>query len=191
MMESIDNIPNLKSLECRPVESYIVELLQDDRLLTCAESLQKNISDEINYIGQLPMPVFQEFASLVDDRLTAIEYKELVMRAAHASAAFVDNDAFRKVRQYPYKLTQGDMEKNLEELAALDFDCIVDPTTKKIWILLDIGWDRAALLKALKLLRDLPFSVQLCEKAHGSGAKLMALHQAYGSRFASIEQFHI
>ena len=103
------------------------------------------------------------------------------MSAAHASVAYVHNDAFCKVQRYPYILTQGDIHANLADFAKVDFDTIRDHTAKKIYVLLDAGWDRAKLINALMLLRDHPWSVQLVEKAHAAGACYMPLHKNYGS----------
>ena len=80
---------------------------------------------------------------------------------------------------FPWKLTQGDIAANLEALSESNA-AVADPTTAQIKSLLGLGYSRAALVDAVALLREVPWSALGVEQAHGSVACIHKLHKGCG-----------
>ena len=59
---------------------------------------------------------------------------------------------------------------------------VVDPIVQKIIYLLAAGWPTHRIVAGIMLWRDIPFTTDLVEQAHGSGASLMLAHKSYCER---------
>jgi hypothetical protein len=76
---------------------------------------------------------------------------------------------FSQLRQFPWSLAIGDIENNLDTLAA-STDEISDLCTAKIKQLLQAGHNRTVLKDGIALLREVPWSTAGVEQSHGSCA---------------------
>lgn len=78
----------------------------------------------------------------------------------------------------PLSLTQGDIDQLLDGLAAMDATSL-DPLSKKVRALLDLGMPRARLRRAILLMAQAPGTTGLVEQNHASGAVLLRHYQSY------------
>ena len=102
---------------------------------------------------------------------------DLVFKAAFTTAAYLQYDVFHQLRELPLSLTQGDIAGNLEALAGRALADDADPRSKKgVKFLVDIGFSRERLSRALTLAREAPCSTSLIEQGHVAAALLNRYH---------------
>ena len=80
---------------------------------------------------------------------------------------------------WPWKLTRGDVKKNLEEVRGLAEHELTDGTVAKIRFLLDAQYNEEQIALGIRLLGDAPFSTLDVEQAHGSLAVIRRYHQGF------------
>ena len=67
--------------------------------------------------------------------------------------------------------------ENVEKLAACAVADVRHPTVMQLTRLLDIGVPHSRVVRALRLAREAPFSVNLVEQSHGGGAAILRQHK--------------
>ena len=89
----------------------------------------------------------------------------------------------RNIRSYPWKLVEGDVWHNLDELMRHPEPAAEwDDTTRKIYTLLRlqlVEW-RDRVVEALMLLKEIPWSIAGVEQGHASAAIVSRLHPMSG-----------
>ena len=134
--------------------------------------------EELGCLERISNASWDRLAEVVQD-CSGSQLQSAALHSAHASIAFLDRRVFQVAKGFPWKLTQGDIAANLEALSESNA-AVADPTTAQIKSFLGLGYNRAALVDAVALLREVPFSTLGVEQAHGSVACIHKLHKGCG-----------
>ena len=163
----------------RPAESLVLEFLEDDRFLKRAHELKQLIDEEFDYVMSLPDYCWQRLAAIAFSHdITMDSIRSLAFSCMSVSMGYLHWDVFEPLQHYPLRLTQGDIIANVDALAALEVsDPSLDDFTLKLKLMVDLGLPRGTYYSLIKFMRDeIPFSTDLIEKAHASGAILKRSH---------------
>jgi len=163
-------------------ESYQEELFQDDRILKRRRELEDTIKEEIDYIASLPDSLWDRLSCCIDGACDGTELKHKALNCAMITSAYINRETFAALDEEPLCLAVGNVEANLEALAARQ-DPARDVVTRQVQDLLKEGSiSIARMARAFRLLRETPLTTNLVEQAHGQGACLMKYHETYGER---------
>lgn len=166
------------SVAAFPLEAFLLEVMEDDRLCRNLPALEACVLEELSCLERISNASWDRLAEVVQD-CSGSQLQSAALLSAHASVAFLDKRVFQVARGFPWKLTQGDIAANLEALSESNA-AVADPTTAQIKSLLGLGYNRAALVDAVALLREVPWSTLGVEQAHGSVACIHKLHKGCG-----------
>ena len=164
-----------------PMESLLLELLQDDRLLMRVGELKQVLLDEISYLDKLPDYFWRRAAACIEIGFDYRDLRHLTLRGAHIGLAYAHMEIFVRIGQGPFTLTQGHIESNLDELATWATPSS-SHTVRKIQACLADGYPTAKLVRALQLLKEVPFSTNAVEEGHAAEACLIKFHETHGER---------
>ena len=173
------------SLASLPTETILLKIMKDDRVLRQVADFEQTLEDKITYIETLPIYCFERLRRIagdLDNDYSVADLKHDTLEAAHISVAYVFVKLLYFVHRLPFKLTQGDIGRNLEELFATAEDQISDHLSLRIFHLHELGVSFQYLVRCLQLLRDTACTTNMVEQCHGSGACLMRDHQTYEER---------
>jgi hypothetical protein len=175
----------MAAISAYPSDALLTDLLEDDRVVKRLWHLQQCLEDEMHWVANLPQPVWALLSGAVGDSsggcpCSPRELRSSTIAAAHTSVAFVAVRVFNAAKQQPWSLAQGDIAKNLEELA-LSSHVPTEPTTQKIWRLLQAGFNRAQLIQGVELLREIGWSSASVEQQHGSASTVHRYRKTYGA----------
>lgn len=161
-----------------PADALQLELLEDCRVGGRLRELKECLDEEILFVESLGSLVWERLARIVGGTpaLLAPELRSLTLMCVYTTKAFIHRRLFATAEDYPWRLAQGDILANLQELCATDYSG-TDSATRQIKALLAAGFDRHRLADALGLLRDVPWTTVTVEQAHGSMAVLHKYHQ--------------
>jgi hypothetical protein len=158
----------IASLACYPADSISLALLEDDRFLMKAAELRQDMIEESEWVQQLPESFWDTVAgAIAEEGYTGRHLRSDALQAMRIAMAYLEKNMFLFVRQLPLSLTQGDIDTNLDELMKVDPKTL-DYTTRKIFFCAQFF--PLDCKRALRLLLDSPFSIQLVEKGHAAGA---------------------
>lgn len=169
----------IASVACRPVESAIVALMEDDRALMQSASLKAGCVEELGWIQSLPLGVWTKLAAVVGPGCSARELRSDALEAADVSMAYADKKFFRELGGMPWALAQGNISENLDKLAT-EARAPDDETAKKIWSLVKAGTNRVELVEAVQMLLQVRWSTSIVEQLHGTCASIHKLHKEMG-----------
>ena len=162
-----------------PAETFNLEMMEDDRFLARAPDLWVVVTEEARYVETLPRAVWDAVGSALSLKGGVVEdLRHLALQATSASLAYLDKHVFMKLREHPWSLTQGDIKAKVSALRSAD---VRDFTTNKLKNCLELLVPETVIVRALVLLKDMPCTTGLCEKAHAAGAFLRRHHCRYGS----------
>ena len=113
-------------------------MLIDDRFLKRAGELRATMEESVAYVMALPMYIFERAAPLVGEECSPLELRHCVVRSALIGTGYAYREAFRQLEEFPFSLTQGDVEQNLIDLQAAPLP-IKDPAAQGLRNLLDAG----------------------------------------------------
>jgi len=85
---------------------------------------------------------------------------------------------FQPLTELPFSLMQGNLDEQLDRLAACDPQTL-DPLSLKVRFLLEAQMPRARLKRALGLAMEVPFTINLVEQNHAGAALLLRQHRTY------------
>ena len=159
-----------------PVESMVLELLEDDRLLLRADYIRESMAAETSYVSKLPITFFAEIACIADLPLSGELLKHETLRSLHVGCGYVYGEAWHHLKCDPLALTQGDIAANVAALS----ERTLPPreyATRQMWHALRACFPDRRLVRTLLLLRDSPSTTGLAEKGHGMGAGVMTRHK--------------
>ena len=162
-----------------PVESCLSEVMSDDRCLRRSRVLRDALDEEMQFLIDLPMFVWERMARHIGDLMVS-EVRHLALEAAWRCIGYLHKEVFATFEAYPLRLCQGDIVANLERLR--EETGVADETTTKIKFIMQAGWPVDVLARGIDMWNDIPCSTDLVEQAHGSGASLMKHHKLYCER---------
>ena len=150
-------------------DSILADILEDDRVPMKASSLSDLMASELDYLMNLPVAVYELLAQMLGG-LSGSELQADVLEAGHTAAAYVHDKVIKPALRYPWKLLQGDVQQNLQELSTMPSAAVeeLDDTTSKIHRLLGLGYSRPELLAGLKLMGEVHWSTAVVEQGHAS-----------------------
>ena len=126
-----------------PMEAFMLESLEDDRLVRRLPEVKALLGDEMAYLHRLGEATWQRLATAL-----GLEdgpwVRSATLNVAHTSLAYLTRSVLSVAEERPFNLAVGDASSNLAALHAEDPSQIVDPTTLKIHRLLALGVQRQA-----------------------------------------------
>jgi hypothetical protein len=161
-------------------ESAAAVLLEDDRFLANNASVMQAMQEEQSYVISLRPAVWTYMLRLIGGDYTDTQLRSDAMCACRRSFAFAYKDAFRQLSHYPFSLTQGSIEKNLEQLVATPSQDIKQPFALQLHLAIQCGMPMESGAAILRLAKDGPCCTNMVEQSHGIGAQSMLVHRAQG-----------
>ena len=158
-----------------PFEMFILSLIKDDRLLLHFSGLKVAVFEKMFHVLTLPTLVWDRLAAVAMTTSEALRHE--TFKAMMIMFCWWWREVMYEVERLPLKLTQGDIKRNVDELASGVFDAeLVDEPVARRWRgCLQLGSARA-LVVLLTLLLNAPMSTAIVEQAHASSAVLMRQH---------------
>ena len=172
------------SISANVTDAVLTEALLDDRLVRRAAELKQVMLDEVLWVQGIDSFVWDRLATVVGAKQTGVGLANAAIHASYVQVAFAKFRVFNVLEAYPWSLAVGDIEDNLDDLAATDSP-ISDPTTQKIRVLLQQGYNRKQVALGVALFREVSFSTVAVEQAHASAACIHKYHPAYESLMLS------
>ena len=180
LVPSVAGFMAVAALGAYPAEAFLKEVLTDDRILRRMGEFRAALSEETSYLANLPPYVWSRLTDYVEGSYSAVELRDLTMKCAMISGAYIEKETLGPLDREPFTLAQGDIRGKLERLACAAPPSS-DPVTRKVQFLLHAGYESTDRMgRAFQMLQDMPFSVHMVEQAHGLGACLMKFHERYG-----------
>ena len=161
-------------------DAVLAEVLVDDRILRNARRLQGLMSDEVGWVEHIGSFTWGRLGAVSGYVGEVCELRGSVVHSSHVAASFIQDKVFSPLKDYPWRLALGDVDENLQILAATGGP-IRDSLTHKLRILLQMGYNKARLVSAVTLLREVPWSSVPVEQAHASAAVLHRFHPQYST----------
>ena len=159
-----------------PVESMVLVLLEDDRLLCRSDAVFEDFKAESHYVvAALPTALFDHIVNVVGLDVSGAELHSEALLSMHIGFGYCHMESFWEIGQFPWKLTQGNIEQNVADL----HDHAYEPTEKiasDMWLALRAGLPHALFVRTLKLVRDSAQTTLLTEKGHGQGRRIVQPH---------------
>ncbi len=168
-------------------DSILVDLLEDDRVARRIEALEETLADELAWVASLSESFWKRLASVEGKACFHRTLRSDCVVAASIGAAYIKRGLFNVARSYPWSLAIGNIEANLSRL--MQEENVQEPTALKVQALAAQGFNRAALVDGLMLLRDCHWSTVSVEQGHGSAAALHKHHKAYGHDMLMARSF--
>lgn len=157
-------------------ESPLAQMFEDDRLATVVEDIEAELECEQEALCSIPFVVWEALATIAGSTPHLVRHRSLL--AGHVQASYLEwrlQDAHR----LPWALCRGDMQENLERLAAEprpdDEGCAA-----KIWELMRLNVPVKLITDGLLLLSRLSWSSKRVEEGHVQGSRLVQLHKRNG-----------
>ena len=165
----------------RPAESFMQEVMDDDRLLRRLAVYKSAFEDELTYMSDFVSDYAWERVAAMGGMPVA-DLKHSAMVCGLISKAYVHKETFAIIEGEPWCLTQGDIVQNLKGLVAWDSEPrdVVTSRVKGAVASGLVSFERMA--RALTLVREMPWSTNVVEQSHGSAACLMKFHELYSEQ---------
>ena len=94
--------------------------MADGRVLRIVGDLREGLEEEMSWLTELPMHIFEKLAAVCS--LSPVGLRSKCLRAGHINIAFMEERFLCKVAEYPHCLAIGDSDEelgaNLDRLAA-------------------------------------------------------------------------
>ena len=164
----------------RVSDAVLAEVLEDDRVALRVGELECAMRDEQEWVASMGEHIWIRLASLCGEGMSFQVLRTRCVAAACVAGGYISRRVFREARQMPWSFLHGDVNANLHALLTMPMP--VDETSQKLWQLVRLGFNRAALVEAVKLMGDISWSTTSVEQAHGSMATLHRYHPMYDER---------
>eukprot|EP00974_Lingulodinium_polyedra_P071696 6936432-Lingulodinium_polyedra.AAC.1 len=168
----------LASIASYPSESFLLEIMEDDRVPSRLAALEATLYDELEWVCHIKGDVWELLGQACG--MSGQLMRSLAINAAHTSVAYIDHKTLKVAKAAPWNLVQGDKAANLEGLQAAE-EAPREPTSFRIWQLLQLGYNKQQLLEGLELLADCGWSTTSTEQQHGSASSMAKAHKGYSS----------
>jgi hypothetical protein len=158
-----------------PVESMVLDLLEDDRFLRRFDAVLEDMKAECHYVAALPTKFFDHIVNVVGLDMIGADLHSEALLSMHIGFGYCHMESFWEIGQFPWKLTQGNIEQNVSDLHDRPFE----PTEKiasDMWFALRAGLPYSLFVRTLKLVRDSAQTTLLTEKGHGQGRRIVKPH---------------
>ena len=159
-------------------DSCLTELLEDPRVPLRQASIKAAIQTEVEWLASVSDYVWDSLAGVIGGS-AGQGLRSDCLRAAHISVAFLEQRLFSEASKLPWSLVVGDKEANLAALKKGPEP--TEPTSAKIWQLLQRGFNTRQLVQGLELLGDCSWGTASAEQQHASATIVKKHHQEYSS----------
>ena len=171
---------SVAALVSRVPDTLLNELLEDDRLAPRSAEVEQMVIDEVTWLTVLPDQLWKTLSSL--SNAEALDVRNMTIHAAYVALAILRQMVFQPLSGYPWKLCNGDVDQNLDHLAAEEEDLSAQcAVTGNIQCLLRANYNRVLLRQAIGLLAQIPWSTNVQEQGHASASVLHKAHRQYGN----------
>ena len=168
------------ALSSRPTEALSLAMLEDDRAVRNIDNLEGILTEEMNWLQQLSLPVWQLLSLASDSGSSCRAIRSECLDCAHTSVSYTYKNFLSQVRSLPWSLAIGDVSANLDAFAGSS-EPVEDAVAKKIKTLLSMKFSRTELEEAVLMLRECRWSTAFAEQLHAQCAVLHKLHREYGA----------
>jgi hypothetical protein len=157
-------------------EAPLAKLLEDDRLPRMLPTIDSCVQVERDRALSIAMPILEMLSRLCDASAS-----ELLDQMSHAVAVQISyaEHRIREARQLPWSLIGLNIEERLLDLKSGVRPS--EPTSEKIWLLLQLGAPIDALVAGVRLLGEMPWTSRTVEQGHVLSSSLMQWHKLYTS----------
>jgi len=163
----------VEGLASYPSEQVLRAILKDNRLAQRGKELEEIAAATMDWLSTLPSTVWETLASV--SGLETETYKSMVIHAAHVSVSFMSWRVFSALKEYPWRLMQGNLDEQLDKLLAGAQP--QETVAGKLYKLLKSNLaDRELIKAALRLASEAPWTTQVPEQLHASGAVALKFH---------------
>ena len=171
-----------------PCDSLLLNLLADDRLATKADKVEQLMAEELERVSSIGDFTFHRSALLLEG-VSPTKLRSDIVQSASISTAYFTDRALNSAKAYPWRLCSGDINATITALADAADPPATDSTTKKIWQLARLRWNRALLVDGIKRLGEVRWTTAAIEQGHGSVAVMHRTHSEYGADMLSQRAF--
>lgn len=171
-----------------PIESWLAEVVLDDRIGRRAEELGETLLEEVQFVEDLPRSFWQRLESAVN-LPSWHNLRSAVLEAIHTSISYIHHKTLKKASGLPWSLCRGDIKANLREFAAKDLPPDADSVSSSIKGLLTLGVSEMELVDAISLLGEVGWTTKAAEQLHGSIAVVHRLHKDLDSSSLSLRAY--
>ena len=172
---------------CFLPESVLAILAADDRLGVVYDQIKGEISDELSFLHTLPACIWEFLSTAMDFGGGGQCFANEVQAAAAASAATIIKE-FEYVEHPPFSLCTGNIDAKLLAFSRQEQEPS-EEISRKIWLLLKMGFNPNLLKAGIDRLRDMKHSAMTTEQAHAAGAVYLKLHRMYGQETMRARSF--
>ena len=145
-----------------PTESMMLDILEDDRFYKRRDELLATLAEEMHYVNDLPLSTFKAVVDAAGLPCTADELRSSVLQSMLISVGFCHKEAFEETNELPIRLTQGNINDNVANVA-MQLNEPDEPRTKQLWNCLRQGVHRDFVVRLLQLVKDSPCTTGLSE----------------------------
>ena len=150
-------------------ESFILSVMDDDRLALHGQAYWDACVEELDYLLNLPVAVWDYFVQIFqDEAVSSTHLRDATITSALISLCYIHFNVFLQLWRLPWSLTSGEPLQQLEALQAVPLEQVRDCCSKHLRGLLDLGYSRPDLCRALRLLREVSWTTIGVEQQHGS-----------------------
>ena len=168
------------ALSSRPTEALSLAMLEDDRAVRNIGSYEGILTEEVDWLQQLSMPVWQLLSLASDSGSSCRAIRSECLDCAHTSVSYTYKNFLSQVRSLPWSRAIGDISANLDAFEGSS-EPIEDAVAKKIKTLLSMKFSRPELKEAVSMMRECRWSTAFAEQLHAQCAVLHKLHREYGA----------
>ena len=166
------------AISSRVPEGFQARLMEGPRVASVYDELWAAASKELRYVIDIADDMWKSLAVVAG--CSAGELRDRAIGAAHISYHFIWRRVLEPAAQLPWRLCRGDVDDNLDEIAAMD-DEPSEPCTKQLWFLLQgEEVERSQLKMLVELFGECSWSSLPAEQQHGSLSLLHRWHPEYG-----------
>ena len=165
-------------------DAVLAETLADDRLVRQASHLKELTLEGIEWVGAIEAFTWERLSTILQGELLPSELCHNALHSCQVARAFMHERIFSSLAEYPWRLAVGNIQENLDLLAASE-EPIADSCAHKIRLLARAGFNRSRLEEGVALLREVPWSSVPVEQAHASAAVLHRFHPGYSEDMLS------
>jgi hypothetical protein len=178
----------IAALSSYPAESFLGQVLYDDRIARDATAVRALIHDELKYLSELPRAFWEDLSGVLRQGSWS-RFRHNVVSAAHTSVAYLSWRCVDVAMSLPWSLCNGDIRANLLALKNMELPPTADRTTLKIQCLLKLGVQIEEVIDGVKVMGEAPWTSKGVEEQHGSIAVLHKYHPDLSSSSLAVRAF--
>jgi hypothetical protein len=159
----------------RVSEEPLAIMLADDRLPRIVDKVDQCIAQQRDYALGLGSEVLLKLAQISTSSMR--ELYDDISQAVLVQLGYMSKK-MQDLRQPPWSLCLGNIEVSLKGLG--EAAPATDVTTRKIQLLVQMGYPMESLVPAIRLMAEAPHTTRAVEQAHNVASSLLKQHKMYG-----------